>query len=154
MPHRARPAIAHLLAEETETVRQFIVLLQREQSLLSEGNVDGLSSLAAEKSAFADRLGGIARQRDLALGREGCQRMDAWLAKPENHQYQDAWLQLLDLARQAKGLNETNGQLIAIHLRHNQQALAVLMAAADQAMTYGPDGQQRPRGGGRSFGSA
>jgi flagella synthesis protein FlgN len=150
----AGPAIADLLAEETDTVRRFIAVLRQEQSLLADGQIDGLVAIAEEKSAFADRLGALARQRDAQVAAEGGENMGAWLAKPANQGQRDAWRQLLDLARQARSLNETNGKLIELRMQHNQQALAVLMAAADQAMTYGPDGQQRPAGGGRSFGSA
>jgi flagellar biosynthesis/type III secretory pathway chaperone len=57
------------------------------------------------------------------------------------------------MAEKARALNQTNGKLIATRLASNQQALATLMAAANQAALYGPDGQARPLGGGRSLGS-
>lgn len=148
------PAVANLLAEETEVLRRFLTLLEREQTLLSEGSVDALAALAPEKSAFAERLAGLTRQREAQLASDHCPQMRDWLTRPGNNRLEAAWQQLLELARQAKQLNETNGQLIALRLQHNQQALAVLMAAANQAMTYGPDGQQRPSGGGRTLGSA
>lgn len=147
--------MAGLLGEEAETLRQFIDLLRSEQSLLSQGKLDALPSVAEKKSAFAGRLGGLSRKREELLAAEACAgRMDAWLAKPGNGGRKDAWQQVLALAAEAKNLNETNGKLIALRFQHNQQALAVLMAAANQAMTYGPDGQQRPPGGGRNLGSA
>lgn len=77
--------------------------------------------------------------------------MAAWLGGEEAAR--DTWQALLALAARARALNETNGRLIAERLAHNRQALAVLLAAADQAALYGPDGQPRPLGGGRSLGS-
>jgi flagella synthesis protein FlgN len=80
--------------------------------------------------------------------------MEAWLATPAGTAGRESWTKLLILATEARELNQINGQLIALHMQNNQQALAVLMAAANQAMTYGPDGQQRGSGSGRSLGSA
>jgi flagella synthesis protein FlgN len=80
--------------------------------------------------------------------------MEAWLGGQDGAGSRDAWNRLRALAAEARSLNDTNGRLIGIHLENNQQALAVLLSAANQAATYGPDGQQKPGGGGRSLGSA
>ena len=146
--------LASLLAQETEVLRRFLALLEREQALLAAGDVDGLTAVAPEKSAFAEQLGLLARQRESQLAAANCPRMGDWLARPGHGALETAWQDLLDLARRAKDLNETNGRLIALRLQHNQQALATLLAATNQAMTYGPDGQQRGPGGGRNLGSA
>ena len=54
----------------------------------------------------------------------------------------EPWNQLLDLAREAEQANRRNGILIETHLRHNQQALAVLKTAANPGNSlYGPNGQ-------------
>jgi flagella synthesis protein FlgN len=147
--------VADLLGKESGELRRFIDLLQREQSLLTQGNLDPLLSVAEEKSAAAERLGKLSAQREGLLAADGCVGdMGAWLAKPGHQTVAKAWQDVLDLAAKAKHLNETNGQLIGLRFQHNQQALATLLAAADQAMTYGPDGQQRAPGGGRTLGSA
>ena len=149
------PALLGLLAEETKILQSFVALLRREQVLLGEGKVDDLIALAAEKSAFADRLASVSLRREEALAAEGYgNRMGEWLAASGDPAHKSAWQRVLDLAREAKSLNETNGGLIALHFQHHQQALNVLLAAANRTMTYGPDGQQKPVGGGRNLGSA
>lgn len=146
--------IPRLLAEESGALEGFVDLLRREQELLAEGDIETLSSLAVEKAAMAERLGRLSLQREDSVAADGCKDMNAWLARSENHSHETAWQQLLDLARQAKTLNETNGSLIKLRLQHNQQALAVLLAASNLAVTYGPDGQQYTAGNGRPLGSA
>lgn len=151
-------ALAGLLARELQTLRDFLTLLGREQTLLSQGTADPLPSLAAEKSAMASKLAHFAVARDTELGRLGLPTgrpgMDAWASSPAGIGHQADWNHLLALAAEARSVNETNGKLIGMHLQHNQQAMRVLMAAVDQAVTYGPDGQQKSGTGGRSLGSA
>ena len=147
--------VADLLGKEGVELRRFIDLLEREQSFLTQGDLNPLLSIAEEKSAAAERLGQLSAKREGQLAAEGCAGdMGAWLAKPGRQTLAKPWQTVIDLAGKAKHLNETNGKLIALRFQHNQQALATLLAAADQAMTYGPDGQQRAPGGGRTLGSA
>lgn len=114
-------------AEAVANLRAFVDLLQREQALLAAGDVNALPPLIAEKTALAERL----------------ERLP-----------QEQTGELRELAAQARALNETNGKLIGLHLQHTQQALSVLLAAANQAATYGPDGQQQGGLGSRSLGKA
>lgn len=152
-------ALADLLAEEVREVGAFIELLQQEQKLLSAaGNADALMPLVEQKTALAVRLRQISDQRERLLaarnfkpGREG---MEAFLATLPTGTIHDHWQQLRELAKEARALNETNGTLITIHWKHNQQALAALMSAADSAMVYGPGGQQSGGSGSRLLGSA
>jgi flagella synthesis protein FlgN len=80
--------------------------------------------------------------------------MDAWLDKNASEIDRQAWSWLCELAAEARELNALNGKLIGLHMQHNQQALAALMAAADKATTYGPDGQQQSGVGSRILGKA
>lgn len=109
------------------TLEAFIAVLRREQDALAAGDIDALAPLVAEKIALAEALSRITP---------------------------DATAALRDLASTAQALNETNGRLIALRLQHNQQALNVLLAAANTAATYGPDGQQQPGLGSRILGKA
>lgn len=149
--------LASLLARELQVLESFVALLQREQELLAGGATELLTALSAEKSGTARELSRLATARDGELARlghpTGRSGMDAWITGAGGNG-RDEWLRLLDLAARARALNEANGKLIGLQLQHNQQALKVLMAAVDQAVTYGPDGQQKPGGGGRSLGSA
>ncbi|MFN3884241.1 MAG: flagella synthesis protein FlgN [Rhodocyclaceae bacterium] len=110
-----------------EALQAFIGLLRREREALIAGDIETLAALLPEKTALTERLNGIP-------------------AEEARH--------LRELAAEARQLNETNGKLIAVHLRRNQQALNVLLAAADHVATYGRDGQQHRGVGSRSLGKA
>lgn len=150
--------MAHTLQDEIGKLKEFIALLQREQDLLKAGDTETLLPLLDTKNALAAALAALAQARERTLaelalpaGRAG---MEAWLSQQANASLRPVWDDLLELARQARALNELNGKLIGLHLAHNQQALAALMSAANQAMTYGPDGQRQTGLGGRIIGSA
>lgn len=158
VPTPRSATLADLVAQELGLLQNFVSLLRQEESLLTRREAGRLTQLAEEKSALVARLGALAsaREDDLAnrnlpSGRQG---MDLWVASPEGASSRRRWEQLLVLGAEAKMLNETNGKLIALQLEHNQQALNAIMAAADKAATYGPDGQQKSAGSGRSLGSA
>lgn len=110
-----------------EALQAFVDVLRREQDALATGDIEILAPLIAEKTALAERLNRISAAEAA---------------------------QFRDLISQAGALNEANGKLIAMRLRHNQQALNVLLAAADTAATYGPDGQQQSGVGSRILGKA
>lgn len=151
--------MASLLTEELQEIQGFNKLLRHEQALLAAANIAELMPLVESKTGIATRLAGLSERRErllgdggYATGRTGMEAVigsapnGAVLAKP--------WEDLLRLAGEARQLNETNGQLIARNMQHNRQALDVLMSAAGYATTYGPDGQSRAGGGGRSLGNA
>lgn len=158
--------LCRLLGEELVTLGFFIDLLQREQQLLTSGDVEQLVTLVEDKSRLAEQLAHHARLRssvlvDAAVPTEkpGFER---WLEQQIAQYPQDSaaaelrkhWQSLLNQAVEARSLNETNGQLIGNRMVHNQQALNALLAATQQAALYGPDGQPRHIGGGRLFGAA
>lgn len=150
--------LQNLLLEEVAQLRGFLSLLEKEQQALTEGAIEPLLPLAAEKTEFFGRLAQLGEARGKTLAAAGFaanrQGMESWL---ERHPEQDGahrdWRNLLALAESASKLNHTNGKLIATRLASNQQALSALMAAANQASLYGPDGQSQPIGSGRSLGS-
>lgn len=152
-------SLGELLEREAREAAAFVELLKKEQAMLVDGNVDGLLPLVDQKSAFTTRLGelGDARERIIngagaGSGRSG---METYLARqPADKALRSRWETLLAVASEAQALNQTNGKLIRLHLQHNQQAMNTLLAAANQATTYGPDGHQRPAGTGRFLGSA
>lgn len=153
--HQSATAVADLLAEEVRLLGSFVELLHQERQLLQDGTVDALPALAERKSALAGQLADLNGQREKQLAAAGLgsgrPAMEAWLATGPAHRTK--WQKLLELADLARNLNETNGKLVAILMQNNQQALATLLAAGGQLVTYGPDGQQTGGGGGRSFGS-
>lgn len=109
------------------TLEAFITVLRREQDALASGDIDALAPLIAEKNALAEKL---------------------------NQFSADTASQYRELVTAARTLNEANGKLIGLRMQHNQQALSALLEAADQATTYGPDGQQQAGLGSRILGKA
>lgn len=150
--------IANLLVEH-RTFGEFVELLKTEQEALQRGDVDRLVSLAQLKSDTVVTLAQIEDQRNRKLAVAGFKPdqkgMEAWL-KQHASDFPGAgktWSELLSRARQAQTLNQANGIMIEQKLRHNQQALAILQAAANHASTYGPDGQTHiGKRGGRPLG--
>lgn len=153
----ARESLSELLAGEIAGIEQFCALLTDEQKALTGGTAERLQDIAAQKSALAIRLGQLEAARDGWLqqaGHDGGKAgMQAYLAgRPVNAPELTLWQKLLDLAAKAKAGNDTNGKLIALLLRQNQEALSALLANGDGSV-YGPDGQPRTPSGGRSFGA-
>ncbi len=125
---------------------QFVALLQREQQALVDADAPALPAIAQEKSKLGEQLNRLANERLAAVAAAGFATDAAgirlWLAgQPAATAV--LWDQLLERARTAQRLNQTNGQLIETRLQHNQQALNALLQAANQAGVYGPDGQPR-----------
>jgi flagella synthesis protein FlgN len=147
------------LEAELRVFQDFIQVLQTEQDALVQGNVDPLLELARIKSEKVVLLSQLAESRARFLSAQGYSQehggMTKWLQKLRdegNPQIAELWQQLLILAENAKQLNQINGGMIDTRLRNNQQALAILQAAANQTALYGPDGQTQSLGLGRPIG--
>lgn len=151
--------IAELVSAELGVLRQFVEVLQREQAALTDGLTDSLMALAEEKVRYAELLSAMNKDRDAKLraagfsaGRDG---MKAWReAGNIPVKVQNNLASAIELAKEARRLNELNGRLVADRLQHNQQALNVLLSAAKQSALYGPDGQTHIGPAGRTLGSA
>ncbi|MEI7456844.1 MAG: flagellar protein FlgN [Nitrosomonadales bacterium] len=145
------------LSDERLAVRNFVDLLQQEQQLLTENSIDLLLMLAEKKSTDAVRLNELAETRrrllEKQVGALSSATIQAWF---ESHDRECLliWQEICTLAVQAGQLNNINGELIQMKLRHNQQSLTALTRAVSQANLYGPDGQTNfSAGTGRSLGS-
>lgn len=144
---------------EASAFQDFISILQQEQEVLVQGEIDKLLELARLKSEKIVLLSQLADRRNRFLASQGYDLqhggMEQWL---NQHASRDiallgqAWKLLLDRAREAQHLNQTNGVMIETRLQNNQQALSVLQAAANQVSLYGPDGQTQSTGLGRPLG--
>ncbi len=136
----AAPPVDTLLANEAALLAAFVSLLETEQAHLVAGETDPLLALAELKTTLADKLTAASQARARASGGEVA-------GHPR-------WVEILTLADKAKQLNTLNGRLIGQRMAHNQQALQVLMTATERSAVYGPDGQPRHGGGGRTLGRA
>lgn len=152
--------LSAVLLEEIASLRMAIGHLQAERQALEAGDADNLPVLAARKSEVYGRLAQLGDARNILLGRAGIadgnkDNINALFASGNEWMVcRQNFADLLQLARQAHELNHANGLLIRAQMRSSQQALAVLMSAAEQASVYGPDGQATARTSRRSFGSA
>ncbi|TRW48801.1 flagellar protein FlgN [Aliidiomarina halalkaliphila] len=132
-----------LLEQQQHRLESLLSLLQREQSLLGEGAIDGdqLGELAkAKQKLFVELEKAESSRRSVQtrlgydLDTQGSQKAaaDAGCA---SH-----WQRMLELTEQVAHLNSLNGELIAHRLQHNQHMLNLLRDAAGSSL-YGPDGQ-------------
>lgn len=157
MKQSSSPQLLSVLTAERAALLNFIALLEREQGMLVENLTDQLFELSEQKSTDALNLNELAETRRALLRKNlpqlGADAIRAWL---ETHSPQalTIWLEILALAERAQRFNQTNGELIQMKLRRNQQLLTVLSNAVNKANLYGPDGQTSfSPGSGRSLGS-
>lgn len=131
---------------ELAALRRFIEILQREQTALVNADVNQLVTMSTEKLQQAELLNQLARARVTALENLGIRgdraHVEAWLAG-QTRDTAEAWNALIEAAKTAQQLNQTNGKLIESQLQNNQQALNTLVSAANQSSVYGADGQPR-----------
>ncbi len=141
MKPSSSPQLLSALTAERAALLNFVALLEREQGMLVGNLTDQLLELSEQKSTDALGLNQLAETRRALLGTHSPQGLAVW------HE-------ILALAERAQLLNRTNGELIQMKLRRNQQLLAVLSNAVNKANLYGPDGQTSfSPGSGRSLGS-
>ncbi len=146
-----------LLRQEHGTFERFLDTLQDEQTALVNGEIDRLTDIAQTKSNLVIELTRLAEARNHFLSSQGLpadkEGMATWLSRQaataETQDIETVWNELLRVAASTRLANETNGKMIELKLQHNQQALAVLMSAANQTTLYGPDGQHLSGAGGR-----
>jgi flagella synthesis protein FlgN len=147
-------SLPQVLAAEAACVEDFIAVLKLEQNSLAQGAGDELPAYAEQKAQLAQRLGALAAQRnaalkaqDLAADRPG---LDAWCAAhPKEIQAASDWSRIIALATEARELNRVNGELIALRMQYNAQALEALRGGSSALDLYGPDGQATGSGGRR-----
>lgn len=133
-----------------------IDLLERERQILSEGAIESLEQMSAEKSALLAAMNQRSSEREQALAACGIAAgkagLDAFLhAYP---QFQPHWKNIAESARRARELNAQNGSMIHARLNHTRQALAILAGPQAPAAMYGRDGQVRQTAAARPLGTA
>lgn len=151
------PELHNALTRERLALREFIALLQQEQRLLTENDLEQLPSISEKKSASALGLNSLTEtrrhQQEMLTTSKEVAVVQAWY-QSNTPPCLALWLEIHELAGQAQQLNHTNGEVIQMKLRHNQQSLAALSRAVSSANLYGPDGQSSfTPGTGRSLGS-
>jgi len=150
-------ALLTALSTELSALQAFVTLLEREQNMLMDNQTDQLIELAEQKASDAIKLNQIAESRISLLQPHipqlNTQTIESWLSQ-NRPEALPIWLIISDRTQHAQQLNQTNGELIQMKLRHNQQALTVLSNAVNKVGVYGRNGQPNfSPGSGRSLGS-
>lgn len=141
------------LAEETSAAQELLRCLEEEQRQLTSAQVDSLPDTVARKAVMVSRMSTLAQRRHRLLAAAGHAAseagMQSWLQLQPG--FEAAWQELLELARRARELNQTNGILINTQLARTRAALSVLQQRPQGSTVYGPDGQQDLSAGGRTL---
>jgi len=119
------------LVDEADLIREFIDILDEEQSALARpGAGAALAAAVARKTSQADKLQAAAQTRATLLAALGFAQ-DAQDLGPVGQRYPDlhpAIVTLVALADQARVKNQDNGLLIQTCQRHHQEAVLALQA--------------------------
>lgn len=136
--------VSQMHAERT-ALHAFIRLLETEQQALLNEQTEQIQTLADNKTQMVQQLTKLVNARRNGMLSLGIKiepgSMESWL---QTHTALNvpAWHEIQQLATRAQQINRTNGELIQVKMRHNQQALTMLHNATHSATgLYGPDGQ-------------
>ncbi len=150
-PHPASADWLTKLNSERDTLRDFVALLEQEQQILLGSDTDPLLQLAERKTRISEVLFVMSKVRRQAL--PDATNTEVWLQNNAPDKL-PVWKEIRQLAEQSRQLNHTNGELIQIKMRYNQQALGVLVGATQNAAgLYGQNGQPNLPKSGRALGS-
>jgi len=149
--------IAALLKREAELVVRFRNTLLREQEALRSGISEGLAELSSEKLSLVESLNsaGVERARALFSSDDSMVDMNAWFSThPQERESALLWNELLDVAREARTINELNGNLINSLHQKTSEALSILMQGQADRSLYSSNGQASLSTGSRIIDSA
>lgn len=146
------PLLLTALENELAQIQTFIETLEREQQALIDNTLADLESLSKHKVAHAAALEQLARERKRLFDVNGVE-----LSPHPPHQLEAArhlpaeqlpalkqgWDKLIQAARQANALNNTNGQLIQTRQQQNQQLMGLLQNSQNANLSYDALGQPR-----------
>lgn len=156
-PSPKQTDLASQLQAECTALRAFVTLLETEQQTLVTGQTEQLLPLAENKTLAVQALNKLANARKNTLLARGAKNdpggIEAWLQAHAADSL-PVWRDIQNMAAHAQQMNRSNGELIQVRLRSNQQALTVLRNAVNSASSlYGPDGQPHLPASGRTLGS-
>jgi flagella synthesis protein FlgN len=155
------PILDALEAEATE-LAAFLSLLEAEQRALIDNTLSDLVEIAKQKTALAQGLEQRSRERQRLFEANGV-RIDAapphtclgadFLPESSWPALAEAWQRVLQLARHASAMNQTNGMLIETRQRQNQQLMTLLQGTGGE-LSYNATGQAQLTKRGGSLGKA
>lgn len=151
--------LASITKQEIDLVSRFVALLKKECEALKQAEVRPLADLAVEKAQLIEQLNAFEKMRAALLGVTDSQNvgtaMTLWLEKNLGQAGVRAnWKKLMDLAREAKALNNLNSSLVSMHLNQTGELLSALTQQPQKHALYGSNGQASQLTGSRIVDSA
>ncbi|NYS61681.1 flagella synthesis protein FlgN [Vreelandella salicampi] len=142
-------SLARLLHNQQKRMDTLITLMEKEQSLLTQGDIDGdaLATLAHDKQSLLtelDRMESLRRDVQSKLGYEKGATGAKRAAKDAN--CHSDWQQLLGKSERVARMNELTGQMLSLRMKHNQQMLDYIRQIAEKTL-YKPDGRNSAQPG-------
>jgi flagella synthesis protein FlgN len=135
------------LQQERDRIKEFLHLLEREQSALVAGEHDHLMAFTEQKAARILELRRYSDSRSKLLAAQGLRAdkdgMSTYIDQRADENVRRVWDDIKALSAQVRAVNEINGVLVATRLKQNQAAIVALQSSAKGAGVYGPDGSRR-----------
>jgi len=152
-------ALAGILRRELDGMQRLSAVLSEEFAALSRGDADALERVMSGKSTVLAELQDAAAARAKALQTAGVaasrEAVEAWLKTAgSSDQSLKLWQDLMRLSGEAQGVHRANQTLLEGLMRHNQQALDLLVRLANPDQVYQADGSTTASFGPRSRGQA
>lgn len=154
--------LVKILDAELATLGEFILLLQQEQQALIDNTLSELVAFSKAKSGKVQALELLGKERRRLFEANGIELEDApphtivratRLSPQELPEIASRWHEMLDKARLASALNQTNGTLIDTRQQQNQQ-LMTLLKHSSTTLSYDAYGMPRLSGTGTTLGKA
>lgn len=142
------------MAQETDSLNELAVLLDREHGYLLANDVAALDETTRERQRCVAQIIRVDEDRRSLcreLGRsEDLKALEELLRWCDPQGTMAAgWARCSAAAANCRKLNDRNGALVGARLKHVQARLGVLINGRRESMTYGPRGAPGPTAAGR-----
>jgi flagella synthesis protein FlgN len=130
-------SLAKLLKEQQQRLSEFTELLMRERALLASADIESetLAEVAQRKQALLARLEASEKLRQGVQHRLGYADGAAGaLQAALDAGCEEAWMQTLEMTREAQRLNTLNGELVALRMEQNTRLLDFIHQAAEKTV--------------------
>jgi len=146
-PAEARSQIVDIIGASVLQALDLKESLEVERTALENQDVDALDAVVNKKSACAEQLQTLDRQRGTFCqhlgfpdGPDQMQQLIDWC--DEDQLISSRWEELVNIAAEGSALNLTNGAIIRVRQQHFESSLSVLRGVAPGSDTYGRNGEE------------
>jgi len=142
--------ISHMLSAELQSTDEMRSILEQEYDILLHKNPNDILSIIEIKHQAKNKMQKHLLHRNrffkaLALPTDNAATHDL-MKRLTSSDTRKLWEQLMDQTLRLKEMNEINGGIVNLSLRHNRLALDILTGHSSEDETYGPGGQSRKGG--------